>query len=43
MYLVLMLAHRASAQEMVAEIIAGRKRIFDPVAIPAPSLLNLKL
>ena len=31
-----MLAHRASAQgEMVAEIIAGHKRIFDPVAIPA--------
>lgn len=31
-----MLAHRASAQgEMVAEIIAGRKREFDPVAIPA--------
>ena len=31
-----MLAHRASAQgEMVAEIIAGHKRSFDPVAIPA--------
>ena len=31
-----MLAHRAMAQgEMVAEIIAGRKRAFDPVAIPA--------
>jgi len=31
-----MLAHRASAQgEMVAEIIAGHKRTFDPVAIPA--------
>ncbi len=31
-----MLAHRASAQgEMVAEIIAGQKRKFDPVAIPA--------
>ena len=31
-----MLAHRASAQgEMVAEIIAGKKRKFDPVAIPA--------
>ena len=31
-----MLAHRASAQgEMVAEIIAGRKRAFDKVAIPA--------
>jgi dihydrolipoamide dehydrogenase len=31
-----MLAHRASAQgEMVAEIIAGSKRTFDPVAIPA--------
>ena len=31
-----MLAHRASAQgEMVAEIIAGEKRAFDPVAIPA--------
>jgi dihydrolipoamide dehydrogenase len=31
-----MLAHKASAQgEMVAEIIAGRKRRFDPVAIPA--------
>jgi dihydrolipoamide dehydrogenase len=31
-----MLAHKASAQgEMVAEIIAGHKRRFDPVAIPA--------
>lgn len=31
-----MLAHKASAQgEMVAEIIAGRRRRFDPVAIPA--------
>lgn len=31
-----MLAHKASAQgEMVAEIIAGHRRIFDPVAIPA--------
>lgn len=31
-----MLAHRASAQgEMVAELIAGRKRRFDPAAIPA--------
>lgn len=31
-----MLAHRASAQgEMVAEIIAGERREFDPVAIPA--------
>jgi dihydrolipoamide dehydrogenase len=31
-----MLAHRASAQgELVAEIIAGRKREFDPAAIPA--------
>lgn len=31
-----MLAHRASAQgEMVAEIIAGNKRIWDKVAIPA--------
>jgi dihydrolipoamide dehydrogenase len=31
-----MLAHRAMAQgEMVAEIIAGRKRAFDHVAIPA--------
>ena len=31
-----MLAHRASAQgEMVAEIIAGQKRIWDKVAIPA--------
>lgn len=31
-----MLAHKASAQgEMVAEIIAGKKRRFDPVAIPA--------
>ncbi len=31
-----MLAHRASAQgERVAEIIAGKKRAFDPVAIPA--------
>jgi len=31
-----MLAHKASAQgEMVAEIIAGHKRSFEPVAIPA--------
>ncbi|NIB44183.1 dihydrolipoyl dehydrogenase [Pseudomaricurvus alkylphenolicus] len=31
-----MLAHKASAQgEMVAEIIAGHRREFDPVAIPA--------
>ena len=31
-----MLAHRASAQgEMVAEVIAGKNRAFDPVAIPA--------
>jgi dihydrolipoamide dehydrogenase len=31
-----MLAHKASAQgEMVAEVIAGRRRCFDPVAIPA--------
>jgi dihydrolipoamide dehydrogenase len=31
-----MLAHKASAQgEMVAEIIAGRRRSFDPVSIPA--------
>lgn len=31
-----MLAHKASAQgEMVAEIIAGKRRRFDPVAIPA--------
>ncbi len=31
-----MLAHKASAQgEMVAEIIAGARRLFDPVAIPA--------
>ena len=31
-----MLAHKASAQgEMVAEIIAGKRRCFDPVAIPA--------
>ncbi len=31
-----MLAHRASAQgEMVAELIAGKRRRFDPVAIPA--------
>jgi len=31
-----MLAHKASAQgEMVAELIAGAKRHFDPVAIPA--------
>lgn len=31
-----MLAHKASAQgEMVAEIIAGRRRRFDPAAIPA--------
>ena len=31
-----MLAHRAMAQgEMVAELVAGRQRRFDPVAIPA--------
>lgn len=31
-----MLAHKASAQgEMVAELIAGKRRSFDPVAIPA--------
>jgi dihydrolipoamide dehydrogenase len=31
-----MLAHRAMAQaEMVAEIVAGKRRAFDPVAIPA--------
>jgi len=31
-----MLAHKASAQgEMVAEIISGKRRTFDPVAIPA--------
>ncbi|MDV6330336.1 dihydrolipoyl dehydrogenase [Asticcacaulis sp. 201] len=31
-----MLAHKASAQgEMVAEIIAGKRRRFDPVAVPA--------
>jgi len=31
-----MLAHKASAQgEMVAEIIAGKRRTFDPVAVPA--------
>ena len=31
-----LLAHKASAQgEMVAEIIAGERRIFDPVGIPA--------
>ncbi len=31
-----MLAHKASAQgEMVAELIAGARRLFDPVAIPA--------
>jgi dihydrolipoamide dehydrogenase len=31
-----MLAHRAMAQgEMVAEIIAGRRRVFDRIAIPA--------
>ena len=31
-----MLAHKASAQgEMVAELIAGEKRSFDPVAIPS--------
>ncbi len=31
-----MLAHKASAQgEMVAELIAGQRRSFDPVAIPA--------
>lgn len=31
-----MLAHKATAQgEMVAEIIAGHKRLFDPMAIPS--------
>jgi dihydrolipoamide dehydrogenase len=31
-----MLAHRAMAQgEIVAEIIAGKRRVFDPIAIPA--------
>lgn len=31
-----LLAHKASAQgELVAEIIAGQRRVFDPVAIPA--------
>ncbi|MGS2724385.1 dihydrolipoyl dehydrogenase [Porticoccus sp. GXU_MW_L64] len=31
-----LLAHKASAQgEMVAELIAGQRRVFDPVAIPA--------
>lgn len=31
-----LLAHRASAQgEMVAEFIAGHRRVFDPVSIPA--------
>jgi dihydrolipoamide dehydrogenase len=31
-----MLAHRAMAQgEVVADIVAGRRRVFDPVAIPA--------
>jgi dihydrolipoamide dehydrogenase len=31
-----MLAHRASAQgELVADVIAGKTRVFDPVAIPA--------
>lgn len=31
-----MLAHKASAQgEMVAEVISGKRRAFDPVAIPA--------
>lgn len=31
-----MLAHKASAQgELVAEIIAGKRRVFDPAAIPA--------
>jgi len=31
-----MLAHRAMAQgEVAAEVIAGRKRIFDPVSVPA--------
>lgn len=44
-----MLAHKASAQgEMVAEIIAGHKRSFDPVAIPAvcftePELVSVGL
>jgi dihydrolipoamide dehydrogenase len=36
-----MLAHKASAQgEMVAEIVAGRRRTFDPVAIPAVCFTN---
>jgi dihydrolipoamide dehydrogenase len=36
-----MLAHRASAQgEMVAEIIAGKKRAFDRIAIPAVSFTD---
>ena len=36
-----MLAHRATAQgEMVAEIIAGKKRAFDSVAIPAVSFTD---
>jgi dihydrolipoamide dehydrogenase len=31
-----MLAHRAMAQgEMVAEIVAGHKRVWDKIAIPA--------
>jgi dihydrolipoamide dehydrogenase len=44
-----MLAHKASAQgEMVAEIIAGKRRRFDPVAIPAvcftePEIVNVGL
>ncbi len=44
-----MLAHKASAQgEMVAEIIAGKKRRFDPLAIPAicftePEIINVGL
>ena len=44
-----MLAHKASAQgEMVAEIIAGERRRFDPVAIPAvcftePEILGVGL
>ena len=44
-----MLAHKASAQgEMVAEIIAGHRRVFDPVAIPSvcfsePEIISIGL
>ena len=39
-----MLAHRAMAQgEMVAEIVAGKKRVWDKVAIPAICFIDPEL